>query len=393
MKKFFPILILASLLVSLLSCGKKGPILPPVPRIIKKVEALEISQRGEKLLLEWENPTAYIDGSPVSEIAAIEIWVLEIEKESAEKEVIRAEEPGGNKAGKGGKDGKKVTEKKKNLTPEEFEKKARLLALVEQKEFSRHLVSLDSEPVRYRYSYLLSERDLRLDRLIFSLRVRGKGRRKSEFSRLLSVKPAVISMPPREVKASLFQDRIEISWKAADKNFDQTSPARFKGYNVYRSEEKEQPRRLNEKLVKEEKFIDDNFLLGKVYHYFVRASLTEPPLFMESEDSDVVEVQAEDIFAPAAPSGLISIAAESTISLTWDSNTEADLAGYRVWRRMEGESDFKLLTLQLIRANAFSDATAEKNKRYDYAVTALDKAGNESSRSKSVSEIIKDGIL
>lgn len=393
MKKFFPILILASLLVSLLSCGKKGPILPPVPRIIQKVEVLEISQRGEKLLLEWENPTAYIDGSPVSEITGVEIWVMEIERDNSEKEVIRAEEPGGNKAGKSGKDEKKIPEKKKNLTPEEFEKKARLLALVEQKEFSRHLVSLDSEPVRYRYSYLLSERDLRLDRLIFSLRVRGKGRRKSEFSRLLSVKPTVISLPPREVRASLFQDRIEISWKAADKNFDQTSPARLKGYNVYRSEEKEQPRRLNEKLIKEEKFIDDNFLLGKVYHYFVRASATELPPFMESENSDIVEVKAKDIFAPAAPSGLISIAAESIISLTWDSNTEADLAGYRVWRRMEGESDFKLLTLQPIRANAFSDATVEKNKRYDYAVTALDKAGNESSRSKSVSEIIKDGIL
>lgn len=392
MKKFFPILILASLLVSLVSCGKKGPILPPVPRIIQKVEALEISQRGEKLLLEWENPTAYIDGSPVSEITAVEIWVMEIEKESAEKEGTGAEEPG-KKTGKSKKDEKEIPEKKKNLTSEEFDKKARLLALVEQNEFSRHLVNPDSGPWRYRYSYLLTERDFRLERLVFSLRVKGKGRRKSEFSRLLSVKPAVISLPPLEVKASLFQDRIEISWKAADKNFDQTSPARFKGYNIYRSEEKEQPSRLNEKLVKEEKFSDSGFLLGKVYRYFVRASATELPPFMESEDSDVVEIQAEDVFAPAAPSGLISIATENTISLTWDDNTEADLAGYRVWRRMEGESEFKLLTPQPIQGNAFSDTTVEKNKEYDYAVTALDKAGNESSRSRSISEIIKDEIL
>ena len=393
MKKFFPILILASLLVSLLSCGKKGPILPPVPRVIQKVEALEICQRGEKLLLEWENPTAYIDGSPVPEITAVEIWVTEIEKESTGKEGTEAEEPGGKKTGKSGKNEKETPEKKKNLTPEEFDKKARLLALVEQREFFQHLVNPDRQPRRYRYSYLLSERDFELDRLVFSLRVKGKGRRKSEFSRLLSVRPAVISLPPREVKASLFQDRIEISWKAADKNYDQTSPARYKGYNVYRSEENVQPRRLNEKLVKEERFSDSGFLLGKVYRYFVRASATEPPLFMESEDSDVVEVQAKDMFAPAAPSGLVSIAAESSISLTWDSNTEADLAGYRVWRRVEGESDFKLLTPQPILANAFSDAKVEKNKRYDYAVTAVDKAGNESSRSKSISEIIKDEIL
>ncbi len=392
MKKFFPILILASLLVSLFSCGKKGPILPPIPRVIQKVEALEISQRGENLLLEWENPTAYIDGSPVPEITAVEVWIMEIEKESAEKEGTGAEEPG-KKTGKSRKDEKEIPEKKKNLTLEEFEKKARLLALVEQNEFSQHLVNPDSGPWRYRYSYLLTKRDFRLERLVFSLRVKGKGRRKSEFSRLLSVKPAVISLPPQEVKASLFQDRIEISWKAADKNFDQTSPARFKGYNIYRSEKKGQPRRLNEKLVKEERFSDSGFLLGKVYRYFVRASDTELPPFMESGDSEVVEIQAEDMFAPAAPSGLISIAAESTISLTWDDNTEADLAGYRVWRRVEGESDFKLLTPQPIRGNAFSDAKVEKNKRYVYAVTALDKAGNESSRSRSISEIIKDEIL
>jgi len=393
MKKFFPILILASLPVTFLSCGKKGPILPPVPRIIQKVEALEISQRGKKLLLEWENPTAYIDGSPVSEITAVEIWVMEVEKESAEKKRTGAEEPGEKKAGKSGEDKKEVPEKKKNLTLEEFEKKARLIALVKKEEFSQHLINPNSEPGRYRYSYLLSDGDFRLERLIFGLRVKGRARRISEFSRLLSVKPAVISLPPREVKASVFKDRIEIRWKAADKNFDQTLPASFRGFNVYRSEEKGQPRRLNEKLIKEEKFSDNDFLLGNVYRYFIRASATEPPPFVESEDSDIVEVRVEDMFAPAAPSGLISIAAEGYVSLTWDGNTEADLAGYRVWRRMEGESEFKLLTPQPIRGNAFSDTGVEMNKRYDYAVTALDKAGNESSRSKSVSEIIKDGML
>ena len=393
MKKFFPILTLACLLVSLVSCGKKGPILPPVPKVIQKVGAFEISQLGERLLLEWENPTAYIDGSPVSEISQVEIWVMEVEKERAEKKGTEAEGPGEKKTGKTGEDKKEIPEKKKNLTSEEFESKARLLDLVKQEEFSQHLVNPGSETRRYRYSYLLSERDLRLERLIFGLKVKGKGRRKSDFSRLLTVKPAVISLPPREVKASVFQDRIDISWKAADKNFDQTSPARLRGFNVYRSEGKDQPRRLNDKLIKEEKFSDKNFLLGKVYRYFVRASAAESPPFMESGDSDVIEVQAKDMFAPAAPSGLTSIAAESYISLSWDSNTEADLAGYRVWRRMGGESEFELLTPQPIRGNAFIDAKAEKSKGYDYAVTALDKAGNESPRSEIVSEIIKDGIL
>ena len=393
MKKFFPVLTLACLLVWLVSCGKKGPILPPVPKIIQKIEAFEINQRGEKLLLEWENPAAYIDGSPVSEITEVEIWVMEVEKKSTEKIGTETEGPGEKKAEKNEEDKKDIPEKKNNLNSEEFEKKARLLALVRQEEFSQHLVDPDTETRRYRFSYLLSEKDFRLERLIFSLKVKGKGRRKSEFSRLWTIKPEVISLPPREIKASVFQDRVEISWKAADRNFDQTSPARFRGFNVYRSEGKDQPRRLNDKLIKEGKFSDKNFLLGKVYRYFVRASASEPPPLIESGDSEVIEIQAKDTFAPAAPSGLTSIAAESYISLSWDSNTEADLAGYRVWRRVAGESEFELLTPQPIRGNAFIDARAEKSRGYDYAVTALDKAGNESPKSEIVSEIIKDGNL
>jgi len=59
---------------------------------------------------------------------------------------------------------------------------------------------------------------------------------------------------------------------------------------------------------------------------------------------------------------------------------------------MEGEDEFVLLTPQTIAENAFNDATVEKNKRYHYAVTAQDRSGNESRKSRSVSEVIKDGF-
>ncbi len=363
MKKFFPFLVLVFSLFSFPACGKKGPILPPLPRLIQKIEFFEISQRGENLILEWENPTAYIDGSPLSTISEVEIWVFDVGKQEAERE---------------------------NPTPEEFERTARLFASITQEDFSKYQVRTEEGSIQLQVPYTMTQRDYLSERLIFSLRVKAKKRRRSDFSRLLIVRPRMLSLPPQAVKTAVFQDRIEISWTPAEKNIDQSSPARFIGFNLYRAEGEEPLRRLNSQIVKGTKYSDKDFVIGGVYRYSVRASLTESSPFMESDDSGVVEVRAEDTFPPAVPTGLVSIGAEDFISLTWDENRDEDLDGYRVWRKMEGEDEFVLLTPQPIRENAYNDTTAEKNRRYYYAVTATDRSGNESPKSEGVFEIIKD---
>jgi len=364
MKRFFPFLVSLLLLLSFIFCGRKGPILPPLPRAIQKVEVFEITQRGERIILEWENPTAYVDGSPVSEISEIEIWLVEELKGTA---------------GEG-----------KQLSLEEFEKKARLMTTIKKEKFSEHQIQRDDNSVKLSYYYKFTGEDYIAKNLTFGLRVRGKRKRKSAFSDLLSIEARILSLPPRGVRAIVFKDRIEISWNPAEKNIDQSSPAYFKGYNIYRAEEEGMPLRINSKLVNERKYDDKDFIIGKVYHYFVRASAAEPPPFSESDDSEVVRILARDTFPPAAPTGLVSIAAENFISLSWDENPEEDLGGYRVWRKMEGQEEYVLLTQQPIRENAYNDTAVEKNKRYYYAITAQDRLGNESPKSESVSEVIKD---
>jgi predicted small lipoprotein YifL len=365
MKKFFPFLIFVFFLITLISCGKKGPILPPLPKVIQEIEVFDISQKGERLFLEWENPTAFVDGSPLPEVSEVEIWLFEVEKEEA-----------GNK----------------KPAREDFEKVATLLVSLTQEDFSGFRIRTEDGSVRFAYPYKLTKKHFQLDSLIFSLRVKAKKRRKSEFSPLLTVQPLMLSLPPRAVKAAVFQDRIVVSWMPAERNLDQSSPANFKGYNVYRAEGNAPPRRLNSQLIKDNEYSDKDFLIGNVYSYIIRASATESSPFMESDDSEILEVRAEDAFPPAVPSGLVSIVAGDFVSLTWDENSDEDLAGYRVWRRLEGEDDFVLLTPQPIAENAFNDTTVEKNMRYHYAVTAQDGSGNESRKSKSVSEIIKEGF-
>ena len=141
----------------------------------------------------------------------------------------------------------------------------------------------------------------------------------------------------------------------------------------------------------EGKYKDKKFQFGKMYRYFVRASATTSPPFLESEDSEIVEVLAKDIFPPDPPSGLVSVMTGDFISLSWDANQEKDLAGYRVWRREEQQGSYRLLTPELVRGNSYNDTAVKKNKRYHYVITALDESGNESLKSEIASEIIKEG--
>jgi len=371
MKRFSLFLVPLFLLFTCVFCGKKGPILPPVKKIPQKIEVFEIAQRGKKLILEWENPAAYTDGSSLSNIAEIEIWLVEQERKNAEK-------------GSGG---------DKKVTLAEFERIARLEVSIKKEMFSEYQTKRGDAPGKFRYFYELRGKDFTPKNLTFGLRVKDRKKRKSAFSDLLLIVPKIISLPPAGIKATVFKDRIEITWNPPEKNIDQSSPPHFNGYNIYRLDEAGLAHRLNSQLVKERKYSDKDFLLGEVFRYFLRAVVSDSPPLSESDNSEVIEVLAKDTFAPAVPSGLVSIATEDFISISWNANLEKDLAGYRVWRKMEGEDEHISLTPLPIQENAFNDTNVEKNKRYFYAITALDKSGNESPKSESVSQAIKDGFL
>ncbi len=66
---------------------------------------------------------------------------------------------------------------------------------------------------------------------------------------------------------------------------------------------------------------------------------------------------------------------------------EGDLAGYNVFRWVEGGQPQKLNT-QLIQVPSYRDETIEPGKKYFYAVSAVDLRGNESPRSAEASETV-----
>ncbi len=129
-------------------------------------------------------------------------------------------------------------------------------------------------------------------------------------------------------------------------------------------------------------WVDAATRYGIRYEYSVQAFVKSGNGEAQSETSDPAAITPEDRFPPGVPSGLTALAGVESIELSWERNTEADLAGYAVYRSAE-EQGFRKIT-DLVAIPSFSDRGVERGKRYRYAVSSVDRNGNESQRSPAV---------
>ena len=129
---------------------------------------------------------------------------------------------------------------------------------------------------------------------------------------------------------------------------------------------------------------------GKPYSYLVQALVDAGnkdagnKKVAESDLSEANTLTPVDTFPPAVPSGLRADRTANSVSLVWESDTEPDLAGYRVYRS-EGSGPWQKLA-DVNAVPSYSDTAVEHGKTYHYAVSAFDKAAkvNESERSAPV---------
>lgn len=95
-----------------------------------------------------------------------------------------------------------------------------------------------------------------------------------------------------------------------------------------------------------------------------------------------------DTTAPQTPTGLVAAAGDGEVNLSWDANSETDLAGYSVYRSTTSGGSYTQLTTPL---QTTSDYTGLRNSsiangtQYFYVITAVDTTGNESGYSLEVS--------
>ncbi|MFZ0661949.1 MAG: fibronectin type III domain-containing protein [Acidobacteriaceae bacterium] len=140
--------------------------------------------------------------------------------------------------------------------------------------------------------------------------------------------------------------------------------------------------------------LDHDAALDHTYTYTVqrvaKEALEGRTVEVASAPSASITINARDLFPPAPPEGLQAVAdAEGhSIDLSWQPDTEADLVGYRIYRREAGANEAPTRVGAVEAGASFRDTSALPGRTYEYSVSAVDRDGNESARSAEVEEML-----
>jgi hypothetical protein len=152
--------------------------------------------------------------------------------------------------------------------------------------------------------------------------------------------------------------------------------------------------------------LDRTVRFGETYEYraqhVVLATVDKETIELAGELCAPVRVEILDVFPPAVPTGLAAVATapepgvegaqtQPSIDLSWQPVTDADLAGYIVYRR-EGGAEWQRISPTQPQpgmiAPAFHDAHVVSGHTYVYAVSAIDQKGHESALSAEAQETV-----
>lgn len=97
-----------------------------------------------------------------------------------------------------------------------------------------------------------------------------------------------------------------------------------------------------------------------------------------------VEVKYE-VSRPVQPTGLTAEAHAASVTLSWNANTESDLAGYMILRAEKGTNEWNTIG-RMVTTTSFTDNTCRQGVTYIYKIKAVDKAQN---RSREASEEVE----
>jgi hypothetical protein len=235
--------------------------------------------------------------------------------------------------------------------------------------------------------------------------------------------PAIVTVPaPRDLSPELTGDGVVLSWTSAGESqkvssistTSESKPAILQlRYRIYRREETTGDQNPGKDAIAGEvplgdrgpiHFTDTGFEWEKTYVYWVTGvsviQRIDSEVQVEGDDSATVRVVAHDVFPPSVPSGLQAAYSwegqKPFIDLIWAPVTNADLAGYNIYRAeasssgpetSAGEKMVKLNS-ELVKSPAYRDFAVVAGKSYSYSISAVDVRGNESQRSEEASESV-----
>ena len=219
--------------------------------------------------------------------------------------------------------------------------------------------------------------------------------RSAGLSNIVSVPAIAAFAPPADFQAQLTAAGVTLSWTG---NPHVGTPQLRHMYRVYRRDAVTG----TDAVVGEMPFgtlrtylvLDHTFQWERTYLYRATVVNTihlegKPDTQFEGADTSPIKVFVHDVFPPAVPNGLQAVFSgvgqQPFVDLIWAPDTDADLAGYNVYRREEGGESRKL-NAEPVKTPAFRDPNVASGHTYFYSVTAFDGRGNQSERCSEESE-------
>jgi hypothetical protein len=149
------------------------------------------------------------------------------------------------------------------------------------------------------------------------------------------------------------------------------------GYLVYRSTVSNTGYvELSSKPVVGTSFVDTTATPGIKYYYTVAAIDSLGSL--SAYTIAVSATRTKNAAAPAKPVGLTAVVGSTTITLTWSTNIETDLAGYNIYRSNSATGTYFKLNATPVTSPGFVDNSSPVGVTSFYRVTAVNLSGVES---------------
>jgi hypothetical protein len=317
-------------------CAQIGAPVPPSLELPKQVEDLRGTRKGAQVYLSWTPPTKITDGQTIQHLGPTRIC-RSTQLPMTQCETVVAEKSGA-------------------------------------KEFADVLTSFDPKAVTN-----------------YAVEVLNSNGRSAGLSNQVTIPLFPTLPPPRALSAEVVPQGVSLAWQWPTEVQD-SSPLEFRLRIYRRGENEKSDTKVAEVTQRDEpKFLDQS--LEWEHTYFYRAAFVSAggDLQVEGDDSPEVKIVAHDVFPPAPPAGLqavfSSVGQPNFIDLTWTPNTDAELAGYNVYRQEEGGQPVKI-NAELAKIPTYRDHDIKPGKKYFYSVTAVDLRGNESGHSEESEESV-----
>lgn len=383
------------------ACGKKGPPLAPLLRLPAQITDLTAHRAGEDVRLRFTVPSANVEGEQPADLVRVEVYAITAARPPvladadegdlrriatlvASAPVAPPLPPGAEAAPSlpGLLQGAPATLEER-LGPE-----ARVVVPL------RGLQRARQEAAAPLPGPLVAPARDDLRRYYFAIGINGRGR-PGPPTVLVEAPLGPVSGPASAPAITYTASELSIAWTPpADARVDTPAtegvlPSRpltpappSTKYNLYLADAAgavvPPGAPLNAAPLAEPAFTEASVSFGVERCFVVRAVDVLAGHDVEGPASPAGCVTPRDTFAPEAPSALAAVAGAGVISLIWEPNDEADLAGYLLLRgevREDGTGDrLEALTPQPIRENTFRDTTVQPGVRYVYAVMAVDTA-------------------